>query len=312
MSDDQHSPVAARRFLHCCYCCRDADAATRFFCDVLGLELRMRSTADRVDGRQMGFPGDVETDACFVYDRRGPRVSPAIEVQAWIDPPTVGQPYAAAHDVGLQALGIGVPDLDAALERLAGSGSVVLGRTDAASPISPTSAIVRDPTGVIIDVVESRTAGEDTRMTHLRATCSDLDRSVAWYVALGFDVTDEHRRVRLPGEPFDIDGAATASVARLRLPDEPFGLVLVEWHDPPSTGVPYDVGNHAGLYRFAIGVDDARAAYDALVRAGLAVLGPPELVELPGTNVPEMWIAFLADPDGMTIELVERPRSAFR
>jgi catechol 2,3-dioxygenase-like lactoylglutathione lyase family enzyme len=107
-------------------------------------------------------------------------------------------------------------------------------------------------------------------------------------------------------------GDATRSFARLRLPDEPFALILVEWHEPPSRGRPYETGNHAGLYRFAIGVDDTRAAYDALVQAGWPLSNPPQSVELGGTNVPDMWIAFLADPDGLVVELVERPRSAFR
>jgi catechol 2,3-dioxygenase-like lactoylglutathione lyase family enzyme len=35
-------------------------------------------------------------------------------------------------------------------------------------------------------------------------------------------------------------------------------------------------------------------------------------IALHGTPVADMWIAFLRDPDGIPVELVERPRSAFR
>jgi catechol 2,3-dioxygenase-like lactoylglutathione lyase family enzyme len=129
---------------------------------------------------------------------------------------------------------------------------------------------------------------------------------------LGFETTTLTRRARVDGTPYGVGAGAQASVARLRLPDEPFALVLVEWHDPPSHGQSYPLANHAGLYRFAIAVDDTRAAFDTFVAAGLPVSDPPAVVPLPGTNVPDMWIAFLTDPDGLTVELVERPRAAFR
>jgi len=290
--------VEARRFLHCCYCCDDALATTRFFEAGLDLELKMRSHGERVDGTQMGFPGDVETDACFVYDRRGPRVSPAIEVQRWTDPPLVGTPYDLAHDIGFHAIGVAVPRLDAATERLVALGSIVAEAAPASGVVDGSMATVRDPTGVSLDLVETPSLGDDTQLAHIRATCSDLDRSVAWYETIGFGLATEER---LP---------ATSS-ARLRLPDEPFSLILTEWHEPRSQGTPYGSGNHRGLYRFAIAVDDTRAAYDLLAEHW-PLASPPRRVELGGTNVPDMWIAFLTDPDGLVIELVERPRSAFR
>lgn len=304
--------VEARRFLHCCYCCRDADKALRGFCEGLGLELVMRSAGARLDGSQLGFAGEVETDACFVYDARGPRVSPAIEVQAWLDPPTTGEPYPTGDHVGFQALGVAVGSLDQACERLDPIGYRVVGRAADTCPISARAVTLLDPTGVTIDLVESPELADTTRLVHLRATCSDLDRSIAWYRTLGFEVTALTRRARVDGAPFGVSAAAEASVARLRLPDEPFALVLVEWHDPPSHGQSYPLANHAGLYRFAIAVDDTRAAFDTFAAAGMPVSDPPAVVPLPGTRVPDMWIAFLTDPDGLIVELVERPRAAFR
>jgi catechol 2,3-dioxygenase-like lactoylglutathione lyase family enzyme len=70
--------------------------------------------------------------------------------------------------------------------------------------------------------------------------------------------------------------------------------------------------NHAGIYRTAVGVDDTRAAHAALVEAGVEFDRDPISVELKGTPVPDMWICFLSDPDGVPFELVGRPRSAFR
>ncbi|HEY8217645.1 MAG TPA: VOC family protein [Acidimicrobiia bacterium] len=300
----QRAAASARRFLHCCYCCSSVDAATGFFTEAFGLEPRMRSSRDPIDGTQMGFPGDVQTDTCFVYDARGPRVSPAIEIQEWIEPTTTGEPYVRPTNVGLHALGIEVADVDAAVARATGLGAQVVGRTSA-------TAFMRDPTGIALDVARGGAKDGAARLAHLRATCSELGRSVDWYAGLGFEVLETTRHARLARDVRGIGTDADVSWARLRLHDEPFELVLVEWHEPRSDGAAYGSGNHAGLYRFAIAVDDTRAAHAALTDAGLITSPPPRLVTLPGTNVPDMWIAFLADPDGIVVELVERPRSAF-
>jgi len=102
------------------------------------------------------------------------------------------------------------------------------------------------------------------------------------------------------------------SLAELTLPDEPMGLLLLQWLEPAPVGAHYACANHRGIYRAALGVDDTRAAVRALEADGVAITRQPELLELKGTPVPDMWIAFLADPDGVPIEFVERPRSAFR
>ncbi len=46
--------------------------------------------------------------------------------------------------------------------------------------------------------------------------------------------------------------------------------------------------------------------------AGWTFEREPRQVELSGTKVPDMWICFLNDPDGVPFEFVQRPRSAFR
>ena len=46
----------------------------------------MRTTDEYGSGAILGIDYDVRSVANFVYDRRGPRVSPAIEVQGWYDP----------------------------------------------------------------------------------------------------------------------------------------------------------------------------------------------------------------------------------
>jgi catechol 2,3-dioxygenase-like lactoylglutathione lyase family enzyme len=109
-----------------------------------------------------------------------------------------------------------------------------------------------------------------------------------------------------------LTGPARGEAVRLRLPDEGFEALLVQWHSPRSHGRHYAEPNHAGLFRSAVGVDDTKATYGAMSAAGWSFDREPMSVELKGTPVPDMWICFLRDPDGVPIELVGRPRSAFR
>jgi len=301
--------VQAMRVMHCCYCCDDADAAVRFLEQGLGLSARATSKGIRADGSPLGITRTVESDVCLVYDPRGGRVSPAIEVHGWTDPPAVGAPYDRPNQVGIQAIGVAVPDLGTALDRLVDAGGSVAGRVDDGRLLASAAAVVRAPDGVTFDIVETP-AVEDVHFAHLRVTCRDLDRSVEWYRTVGYALVDEPSTAELDGRGFGL-GPVTLRVARLRLPDEPFALLLTEWIEPASAGAPYDVANHRGVYRLALGVEDTRASTTLLVEAGWTPRSEPNLIELPGTKVPDMWITFFSDPDGIVVQLVERARDAF-
>jgi catechol 2,3-dioxygenase-like lactoylglutathione lyase family enzyme len=308
MTDDTLRP--ARRFLHVCYCCSDNTAPTAFFVDNFAMRNTMSSPPEPSDGAILGLDGDVVSGAAFVYDPRGPRTSPAIEVQAWIDPPLVGAPIDDPTQVGIQALGFAVPAVEELRERLVALGCTVAG--DGASAFGPRWCTIRDVRGVTIDLVEDASvpAGE-TRMRHLRINCTDLNASMAWYEGLGFDVVDKASIIDatfLGVDPPTVD----AQAVRLRLPDEPFEAILVEWRAPRAHGRHVSEPNHAGLFRTAIGVDDTRASFDAMSAAGWSFDRAPMPIVLTGTPVPEMWICFISDPDGVPFEFVERPRSAFR
>jgi len=302
-------PRPARRFLHVCYCCADSATVTAFFVDRLAMRNTMGTTPARSSGAILGLPGEVLSSAAFVYDARGPRTSPAIEVQGWVDPPLLGTPVSDPTAVGIQALGLAVPALDDACRSLTAGGSMVVAR--GASPFGMPWATVRDANGVTLDVVEDGAVPSgETRMRHLRITVTDLGASVPWYEALGFDVID---RTDLDDAGFlGVEGHVDVETVRLRLPDEPFEAILLQWVTPRSHGRHIGEPNHAGLYRTAVGVDDTRAAHAAMSAAGVVFDRPPMAITLRGTPVPEMWICFLSDPDGVPFELVERPRSAFR
>jgi catechol 2,3-dioxygenase-like lactoylglutathione lyase family enzyme len=300
-----------RRVLHVCFCCNDTEPLMALLVGRLGMRNAMTSPMQTEPGEILGFDHDVVNAAAFVYDARGPRTSPAIEVQSWEDPPLVGEAKADPLSIGIQAVGVAVADPTATAADLAGAGCEVVGTGP--SPLGPWTT-VRHRSGLQLDLVaDAPDATGPSRLRHLRVNVTDIEASVAWYADLGFTTVGRDRftegaAVGVEGD----DGGVQADVARLRLPDEPFELLLVQWRSPAAHGAHLREPNHAGLFRVAVGLDDTRGSHAAMAAAGTAFDRGPISVALPGTPVPDMWISFLSDPDAVTVELVERPRSAFR
>jgi lactoylglutathione lyase len=125
------------------------------------------------------------------------------------------------------------------------------------------------------------------RVLHTMLRVGDLERSVAFYRLLGME---ERRRRDVP------EGKYT--LAFLGFPDDPSGAEIELIY---NYGVDrYDLGTAFG--HIAIGVPDVAAACDRLRAAGVKIVREPGPVKF-GTTV----IAFIEDPDGYRIELIERP-----
>jgi catechol 2,3-dioxygenase-like lactoylglutathione lyase family enzyme len=281
--------------------------------DGLGMRNTMNTPMEPFDGAVLGLSGPVEASAHFVYDARGPRTSPAVEVQQWGSPALTGEPVSDPTAIGMQALGVAVAEIDRAVAELTARGCTVVGSgTPAFVPGDGTTwATLADPKGVRIDLVaDPELEAGASRIRHVRVNVADLERSLPWYDGLGFQLID--RRAIDDASVLGRAGAVDAEIARLRLPDEPFEALLIQWRDPAAHGAHPIEANHAGLYRAALGVDDTRAAHADLVEAGWTFDRAPIEVALNGTPVPDMVIAFLRDPDGVPFEFVQRPRSAFR
>ena len=298
----------ARRFLHICYCCHDVEPVTEFLVNGLGLRLVMRTPKEWGPGKILGIDRDTYGETTFVYDQRGARVSPAVEVQAWIDPALEGAPSLDPLEVGVKALGFSVRKIDETVARLTGMGCTVA--FNGRSPFGLAARMV-DATGVTIEIMENALLSEGhAQFRHLRVTSTNLDASLPFYERLGFALIERasFSEGSWAGAPDAVDG----EFARLRLPDEPFEVQLVQWNTPASHGRHYANPQHAGLFRMALGVEDTRAAYEELKAEGVVFERPPMDVILNGTPVPEMWICFLNDPDGVPFEFVQRPRAAFK
>src|SRR5687768_12328595 len=120
------------------------------------------------------------------------------------------------------------------------------------------------------------------RMLHLGLRVTDLESSIAFYTALGYA-----KRGEVPDTPF-------GRLTMLQLPDDPFvSLELV--HDPARPVTDISAVNH-----LVVQVDDLDAT--------IADLAAQDVRAEPPVDVGEgMRTAWLTDPDGYRIELVQWP-----
>jgi lactoylglutathione lyase len=112
---------------------------------------------------------------------------------------------------------------------------------------------------------------------------TDLDKSVAFYAALGLENTS---RTEIP----------QAFEAIVEHPGGGSKLQLAQQKEPAD---PFDLGT--GFWKLYVNTHDVQATYDAALAAGAEVQSAPERME--------RWpvtVAFVRDRDGYLVELVER------
>ena len=126
------------------------------------------------------------------------------------------------------------------------------------------------------------------RMLHTMIRVMDLDKSLAFYT-----------------------GAMGMKILRKRdVPEGKYTLAFVGYDDESSQAVvelthnwdqakPYEIGT--GFGHLAVGVPDVKGVCDQVAKAGGKITRPRGPVKF-GTTV----IAFVEDPDGYKIELIER------
>jgi len=129
---------------------------------------------------------------------------------------------------------------------------------------------------------------EQARMLHTMLRVRDLDRSLDFYTRLlGMRLL---RRKDFPTGEF--------TLAFVGYGDEDAATVIELTHNWPRKE-PYAIGDAYG--HIAIGVRDIRAACDRLAAEGVKIPRPPGPMKHGGSV-----IAFVEDPDGYKIELIER------
>jgi catechol 2,3-dioxygenase-like lactoylglutathione lyase family enzyme len=166
---------------------------------------------------------------------------------------------------------------------------------------------LRDPDGVAVEIREDASL-EDVNFSHVRLNVRDLAASVEWYARIGLTIVGKPVPAQVRTGP--TAQISHVTIASLKTPADPsLSFELTAWCRPQLTGHAITPANHLGLYRLALGVDDAQAACREL-RQVWADVAEPIWVPLPGTKLGGVTVLFLRDPDGVTVELVQRPRAA--
>ena len=126
------------------------------------------------------------------------------------------------------------------------------------------------------------------RTLHFGLRVADLERSLAFYTAVGYEVIGS-----VPETPF-------GSLTMLKLPGDEF--VSIELVHDPAGGYKAEAGNSSVLNHFVIKVESMAATIDELAAQGIDAEEP---VSPDGSN--DFLTAWLTDPDGNRIELVQWP-----
>jgi lactoylglutathione lyase len=140
---------------------------------------------------------------------------------------------------------------------------------------------------------------------HAGITVASLEAALHFYRDLiGLRVTDE-------GEDAgpELDAITGLSGVRMRYAELDLGagqlLEVIEF-TPPDGGRLVQSPRDAGASHLALRVDDVDALCARLIAAGVAVPGRPTTITAPGA-----WngarCVYVEDPDGRTVELVQRP-----
>jgi catechol 2,3-dioxygenase-like lactoylglutathione lyase family enzyme len=280
--------------LHCNLNVRTLAAATGVY-ESLGLRVKMRSRAEGQNASAMGLGESTTSEAWFLYDSRGGRGAPAIELVEWIEPKTSGEAYGHPGEIGMQALGFDVPDV----------GEAVRAATDQGARLRPggpagVGAVILDADGVALEL--SAAPVESPLLRYARIACADLERSARWYGMLGFDPIGAGGAIRWD----DAGEAARVVEQRLTLAGPaPLELRLTAWPSRPATSA-HGGANDRGLFRMALAVPDVRVAVEAARQWGAIEASDASFIPLPGTPLGGLWVSFFKDPDGVMVEYVER------
>jgi lactoylglutathione lyase len=125
------------------------------------------------------------------------------------------------------------------------------------------------------------------RTLHMGLRVAHLERSLAFYAALGYEVVGS------------VPATSLGDLTMIKLADDPFVTIeLVSGFSASASS-----GGGDSLSHFVIKVESMDAVMAELAGAGIHPDQPPASPD--GSN--EFWTAWIADPDGNRIELVQWP-----
>lgn len=126
---------------------------------------------------------------------------------------------------------------------------------------------------------------------HVNLVASNMDRTLAFYVGLLGLTLRVRRRTDSGGEVAFVDTPGG-------------GMEIVSPPGPVATPARLVPRTEAGIGHIAFTVDDVDAEYERLSQAGVPFRAPPRLAV--NSDVLHK-VAFCSDPDGVVVELCQRP-----
>jgi catechol 2,3-dioxygenase-like lactoylglutathione lyase family enzyme len=306
----------ARRFLHVNLNCQSLEATERLYAERLGLSTRMRTdSAIATDGSILGLDGETYCETSFLYDSRGGRGGCALEAIEYRSPELKLDTNGDPTRPGIRATLLSVANLDGVVANLRESG-VTVGEPVEGLISGTKSVLAMDPDGVVVELAESPPDVDTSKsalFNGIRVAAIDAVATGEFLTAIGFVEVEAPAVVEVAGDQLGPGGSsAECVVSRYAVPEDAhqFSLVVVQHPDTRSAEpVPWG-GNHQGLYRCAMRVENTEKAM-SLVPESVAVMGDPVWCPLPGTKIEGLYISFLRSPDGVVFEFVERPLSFF-
>ena len=293
------------RIFHVNVNCSDLARSRSFYVDGCGLVDGVRTTPERAQpGVAFGLDQAL-WDAWILVGANG-FAGGAIDLLEWQVPQPIGAPPAALYESGFQRLGLRVTDLDAAIANTTARGGTVWSEPNVHS--LPNGGEIRivfvsDPDGTAIEMVES----DACRLSFVGVTCRDLERSVAFYRALGFRELARFASAPETASHLRVDGNVSMVEVLMATPSRgEVQLMLVGFDIPTVHAAAPRAANTLGIWRTALLVPDLDNAVAVLQATGVELISAPQRMAM-GPGVPELRFVCFRGPDHEVVELIEEP-----
>jgi len=293
------------RIFHVNVNCADLARSRAFYVDCCGLSEGAR-TAPEAAQSGVAFGLDrARWDAWILLGANG-FDGGAIDLLEWQEPAPAGAVPGALTDAGYQRIGLRVTDLDAVAASAARYGAALWSEPnthDLGNGRHVRLVLGNDPDGVAVELVEGDRAG----LSFVTVTCTDLERSVAFYRALGFRELARFSSEHDDAPHLHLDGPMAMREVMMGAPaGGEVHLILVGFDRPAVRPPAARPANTLGMWRTALLLPALDRAVAALRGAGIALLSEPQTMAM-GAGLPDLRFACFRGPDQEVIELIETP-----